>query len=644
MPLVRLEPASDEEPGGAGAPASVAEAMPLDLPEQPQASSPSNRAARLLEDLRSLLLGFDGDPQDRGRALAEYQRLRGELVTGDPELLRRELDVVRVFADLCELTRNKPAAEETVDERVHSPREYFHAYLHSLDVDREHLPDAFRERLAQVLSHYDVTDLERTPALEEAVFRIFLAQQRSTSDLIVVTSLLQQWMGDPPPQDALGELAHEVLDRLVVATQLRYPVVGDLARSARFRWFDQPIVQAARAAVLEGVGDEVAYLATFPDADDSVQRLDALATMPEPIVRFLAERLEHGIPEREPMLEVLARRHYLGYELHDLRTLTAGGRPFVTCDYTLDDRPTLLVTTVGRLSELSEFVDPNGLAGSINAQLDSAKEGHEAVVDLYLHWPDVPDSPDAASLHLQNVLGGMAFARRVRRVAVAVCPGGDRPVSYFTFRPGPNGVLEDDLVRGVHPMVGRRLNLWRLRNFRITRLEAPEDVLLYHCVAPNNDADQRLVALSQVRELAVMRDADGHVTSLPQAERAVTNCLEAIRRARTARGSAGSRLDMNHVWVHVWPVIDAPLDGPTTLQRTIAPLTAGAGTRGIRAHRSHHGARRPQGPRGCDPVLLPAGLRGRGHCDQSADRPAQAARRLRPEEGYALASAPRRTL
>ena len=37
--------------------------------------------------------------------------------------------------------------------------------------------------------------------------------------------------------------------------------------------------------------------------------------------------------------------------------------------------------------------------------------------------------------------------------------------------------VEDDLTRGVHPMVGRRLNLWRLRNFHVTRVEAPEDVL-----------------------------------------------------------------------------------------------------------------------------------------------------------------------
>ena len=101
-------------------------------------------------------------------------------------------------------------------------------------------------------------------------------------------------------------------------------------------------------------------------------------------------------------------------------------------------------------------------------------------------------------------------------------------------------MVEDDLVRGVHPMVGRRLNLWRLRDFDVTRLEAPEDVLLYHCVAPDNPADQRLVALAQVRQLAVVRDDDGAVIALPHAERAIANCLEAIRRARAARGAAGT--------------------------------------------------------------------------------------------------------
>ena len=126
-------------------------------------------------------------------------------------------------------------------------------------------------------------------------------------------------------------------------------------------------------------------------------------------------------------------------------------------------------------------------------------------------------------------------------------------------------------------MVGRRLNLWRLRDFNVTRLDAPEDVLLYHCIAPENAADQRLVALAQIRQMAVVRDADGHVTSLPHAERAVASCLQAIRRVRAARGAAGLRLDMNHVFLHIWPAIDAPLDELTALQATMAPLTRGAG-------------------------------------------------------------------
>jgi acetyl-CoA carboxylase carboxyltransferase component len=85
------------------------------------------------------------------------------------------------------------------------------------------------------------------------------------------------------------------------------------------------------------------------------------------------------------------------------------------------------------------------------------------------------------------------------------------------------------------------------------------------------------VALAQVRQLAVVRDEDGRVISLPHAERAVESCLEAIRRARVARGAAGAKLDMNHVWVHVWPVVEIDETGLAALADKIRPLTDGAG-------------------------------------------------------------------
>ena len=87
---------------------------------------------------------------------------------------------MRLFADFAELSRNRPAdGERHIENRVHSPKEHFHSYLQSLDVERGGLPDAFRVQLERVLAHYGITGFERTRELEEAVFRIFLAQRRS---------------------------------------------------------------------------------------------------------------------------------------------------------------------------------------------------------------------------------------------------------------------------------------------------------------------------------------------------------------------------------------------------------------------------------------------------------------------------------
>jgi acetyl/propionyl-CoA carboxylase alpha subunit/acetyl-CoA carboxylase carboxyltransferase component len=570
MPMIRLEPVGDADEA-----VPVTEGVPeLELPGE-RTESVEARAAGRLRDLRDLLLGFDlAEP---AQTLAEYQRLRGVLAERDRVPIGGELAVFTAFADLCELGRNRPGGEEPDGDRVHSPREYFHSYLHSLDLDREQLPDSFRDRLCRALAHYEVTELERTPALEEAVYRIFLAQPGAPSHQQLVTGLLQQWMLDPLPANA--DEVHEVLDRLVSATQLRYPVVGDLARSVRFRWFEQPLVEAERSRLLAGVREEISYLAAHPQAPDYDQRLDRLTQIPERIVRFLAERIEQGIPGHEPMLEVLARRHYLEYELHDLTSELVDGRPVTTCRYTLDGQPRQLITTVAGIEEL---VPGSGLVRTLRDKLDQQPDGHQSVIDLYLLWPEIPDSPAEASRALQQRVEALSLIDRVRRLAIATCPGGGRPVGYYTYRPvrQAGGCVEDDLVRGVHPMVGRRLNLGRLRNFLITRLDAPDDVLLYHCVAPGNDADQRLVALAQIRELTPVRDGFGRVVSLPQAERAVASCGDAIRRARTA---LGPRLDMNIVSLQIWPVIDAPLDELTAMQKVISPLTVGAGIESVQA-------------------------------------------------------------
>jgi acetyl/propionyl-CoA carboxylase alpha subunit/acetyl-CoA carboxylase carboxyltransferase component len=586
-PLLRIDPveASDAgadttadtaaNTGDGGSAAGTGVDLDLD-----GSGGPEDQRTRDRDDLEAMLLGYDIDPADEGITLRRYLAAREEGgATG--RLTPAELDLLEVLADLAELSRNRPVGDdEQLENRVHSPREHFHTYLQSLDPERGGLPEAFRGKLARVAAHYDVTSLDRSPELEEALFRVFLAQQRSAPDVALANALLREWIDEPAPEGELADRARTVLDRLVVATQLRFPVVGDLARSVHFRWFDQPLVDEDRASVLARVGPEIDALVALPAGPDRSARLDRLAQIPERIVSFLADRLEQGIPESEPMLAVLIRRHYHEHGLSDVREYAVDGRPFASVDYVLDGRESHLVSTVGTIEEVCPG---SGLASSLASEIAQRPEGSQGVIDLYLHWPQAPTDDDEASARLAELFAAVPVSHDVRRLALGIVTGGGREVGYFTLRPQPDGTLvEDRLVRNVHPMVGRRLSLWRLRDFDLTRLDGPTDVLLLHGAAKDNPADERLFALAQVRQFSVSRGEDGQVTSLPHLERAIANCLEGIRRARSARGAAAGRLDMNHVWLHIWPPVSADLDQLTALAGRIAPLTAGAGIEELR--------------------------------------------------------------
>ncbi len=564
-PLMRLEPL------GNGNDAAAVETPFVHVPAQPHRADPAARTQRLLSELSATLLGFDVDPSTA--TLSNYLAAREEACAAGADVMAGEIKLLALFADLAELSRNRPFDEQKSTElRVHSDREHFHRYLTTLDTERAGLPTQFVDRLAAALSHYGVDLLERTRALEEAVFRIFLAQKRIAADVPMVLGILDRWIAEQAPDEERATSARAQLERLVRATQLRFPAVGDLARSVRFRWFDQPLVDAERAAVIAGVGDEVEALAAHPDAPDYGRRIARLAAIPEWTANFLAVRLGRGTPAHEPMLEVLLRKYYTEYALSNVNNLTVEGRSVILADYVLDGRPRRFVAAVGTAEELHA---DGPLETLVAEQVAARTPGHDAVVELYVLWPDHPDA-DELSAELLQRLRGWKLDDSVQRIAIAVCSA-DGAVEYRTFRLDGHEMHEDERIRDLHPMTGRQLDLWRLREFHTTRLPAPADVLLFDCIAKSNPQDRRLVALAQVRQLAVIRDEDGVLVSLPHAERAVANCLEAIRRTRSARGKAGSRLDVNHVWVHVWPEVDLQMADITPLKNRITPLSDGAG-------------------------------------------------------------------
>ncbi|MQA11695.1 MAG: ATP-grasp domain-containing protein [Pseudonocardiaceae bacterium] len=566
-PLLRLEPLDN-----AGAEASQgAAAVDLELPAEPDGLSAEHRAERGLAELRSMLLGFDVDPRDRDRALSGYLAARAEL----PQHfnLTAEVGLLEVFADLSELSRNKPEGEETKAEtRVHSPREHFHTYLQSLDAERAGLSETFRGRLVRVLSHYGVDGLDRTPALEEAVFRIFLAQQRAGADAAVITTLLQQWLSEPAPGGELRQTVGQALERLIVATQLRFSVIGDLARSLVFRWFAQPLLRRTRAEVYTRVRRHLRYLDQHPDAVDREERIADMVASPEPLVRLLGQRIDRPGADEGPLLEVLTRRYYREHGLSDVRCEPVGERPFVTGGYEFDCQPQRLLATVADFGDLSEAL-------ATVAEVAEAEQGSTAlVVDVYLTWADQPADADVMAAELREALTAAALPSRLRRVTTTVAGSGGAGLHHhFTFRPTSAGLSEERLIRGLHPLIGQRLQLRRLRHFDLTRLpSADEDVYLLRCVAPKNPSDERLVAMAQVRDLTPLRDEEGRIHALPAVEGALGACLDAIRKIQAQRAER-KRLDTNRIFVYVWPPSDLTPEDLKAIAKRVVPTTAGAG-------------------------------------------------------------------
>src|SRR4029453_11354040 len=232
--------------------------------------------------------------------------------------------------------------EQETDEGVHSPREYFHSFLHSLDAEVEGLPPAFRTKIARALRDYDVSTLQAGPELEEAVYRLFLALQRMENQIPVISALLGRWRtADDVPSAATGGLG-EVLDRLIVATQGRYPVIGDIARNVRFRLFDEPQIRKAREQIYDTVREGLQYLADNPDAPDYAARIDTLVATPALLIDLLAQRSSHP----GALVEVVTRQDYEIRALEDVKTFDQAGGQFVTGSYELSGQRLHLVSTV----------------------------------------------------------------------------------------------------------------------------------------------------------------------------------------------------------------------------------------------------------------------------------------------------------
>ena len=448
--LVSANDQVDAGPAAAAARAARATARPsrrrsaverVELPEPAGARSPADRALTL--PVRPAQPHPRLRPRPRttaARALAGYHTARAESRPGRrPARRRRARGAVGLRRPVrphpqparCRGLRRRAGAQpaRALPRLPALPRRRPGAAAAGLPGPARPAAHALRRRLPRPV-----------PALEEAVFRVFLAQQRAGSHLPFVAALLERWLTEdtpvarrraPPSGRAPARCSTGSSSRPSCATRSSATSPAACGSAGSRHRSSRPPAQQAFAAVRErlrlpvdahpgyrgapthgrGARREPGAGDPLPRGADRARHLDARAAAGG--ARPAALPGVHPARHHDPR----GRRQAAGHR---------GLHPRQPAEPPRDD---------GR---------GDVRAGRRRAPARRRGRGRarraRGVVDLYLAWADAPARVDGLRRgRCASGSAGCAFARKVRRVAVAVAGGADgKQLQRFTFRPSPD--------------------------------------------------------------------------------------------------------------------------------------------------------------------------------------------------------------
>jgi acetyl/propionyl-CoA carboxylase alpha subunit/acetyl-CoA carboxylase carboxyltransferase component len=525
-----------------------------------------------LEQLRQLMLGFEVDPTLSPRLLTEWSQ-HCDLTEDCTDVIQTEDEVLKIFIDVCSLFQREPKTDGALGGEGPSAEANLFAYLRALDTSGEDLPEWFVEALRAALAHYGVKSLERSPELEESLFWLYKAHQRTNQQIATVLGILERRLTRRVP--SRDEAYRALLSRMILLTRDMVPAISDLAEQVRYRCFDQPQFERARQSIYAEVDSHLAYLASSRNPTDRHERMRTLIECPQPLVPMMSMRFASAdLAFRQLMLELITYRYYRIRKLTNLHCVPMNGYSSVSAEYDDGNKHVHVISTQMESDKLHQAIS------AVRPFTETVPENDDVVIDLYAWYPDRLPDVDRTRQEVQALLNEASYPPSVQRVVVAIAaPGGDRGLAamqHFTYLREDGAFREYELFRGVHPMMAERLHFWRLQNFKIERLPSAEDVYLLRAVATDNPKDERLFACAEVRDLTPVRDESGRIIQLPHLERMFAEAAAGIRQFQSRR-SLQQRLYWNRVFLYVWPPLDLkPREWRETIKR-LAPAAEGLG-------------------------------------------------------------------
>jgi acetyl/propionyl-CoA carboxylase alpha subunit/acetyl-CoA carboxylase carboxyltransferase component len=570
-PLLRIEP--DQDTG-------VEQRQQLSFTTSSTiAPSPSGTGAAMngvLAELRNLALGSDVHADDARHFIHEYVAFCRLIVPEDESVRQGEEEILNIFADISSLFRRKAAPEDPEDVERMSSGEYFVTYLRTISSRGASLPPSFLEKLRRALRHYGSDSVEPTPALRGRLLWIYKSRQRMEQQVPAIIAILERRLAHAAVlAPKAGPEFLTVLDRLITASENRFPVLFDIARAVRYRYFEQTLFEEVHSRINAEMEEHLARLLAGPAEAERSDRVRALVDCPYPLMKLFKDRPDRSsLPMRSLMVEVMTRRYYRMQDLEGFRTSNLGGHCLASA---VCGKPGARMQLVAAGTEEAELT---ATLTTVPALLATSPEDLPAVIDVHAWWSAPPTDIDGIGESFRTVVNAAGLPHRVKRVVIAAAgPGGgiaDNSTQHFTFDRGEDGFVEEKTYRGLHPMLSERLQLWRLSNFSIERLASAEDVFMFRCLALENPRDERFFAIAEVRDLTPVRNEAGKVVQLPYLERMLQEALAAIRDAQLRKTPEG-RLYWNRVFLYIWPTLELEADELQGIARRLARQTEGHG-------------------------------------------------------------------
>jgi acetyl-CoA carboxylase carboxyltransferase component len=402
------------------------------------------------------------------------------------------------------------------------------------------IAEEFLVLVRHALAHYGVLDLAPSDPLERALLRLFASQRAPALRRRLVLGLVRRLtaIARAGRRTADDPALSDALERIAGMRGLVGDALADAAVEARHALFERPAIERDAARASKEVEAWLAVAEAQPSSPPGAVLAHLAAAPPEVFARVGRWLGDTDVRRRAIALSAHLRRLYLGSPIWQHASGLRGEHVLDRLE--LGDGRVVFATSAGA-TELQHGVERLVAAAA-------AERGSVAALDLLVPDVELADVPRLVAA-LFPLLPDRLGATRLTLAFVAP----DGAIEHRTFEANGDGRLRERVeLHGLHPEVAVRLDLERLRDFDLERLDARDGIVAFHARSRAIPEDERIFVLADVRG-RLPGDGDDAL-DLAGFERAFYEATRRLRSILLLR-DPDRRLQWNRLSVFVSPAV-----------------------------------------------------------------------------------------